>query len=217
MQTLAWYQGESLKRLLQGVAVGAFATLGIGFGWGGFMLGSTAKTLADSTANSAVVAAIAPICVDQFQRGTDAANNLTALKKTRLMATSGVRRKRRLGGDAWQQGGRFRRAPGMRRSAQQPEIGSVPKPNTNIDGRRDARADRPAIRIGINVGDVMFSPSMAKRDPAAFAHPMQATRCSPASRCRNGLVRWRRSSWAVRVFAVGASARSRRVRRVTTR
>ena len=82
MQTLAWYQGESLKRLLQGVALGAFATLGIGFSWGGFMLGSTAKTLADSTANSAVVAAIAPICVDQFQRGTDAANNLTALKKT---------------------------------------------------------------------------------------------------------------------------------------
>ena len=46
------------------------------------MLGSTAKTLADSTANSAVVAAIAPICVDQFQRSADAADNLTALKKT---------------------------------------------------------------------------------------------------------------------------------------
>ena len=46
------------------------------------MLGSTAKTLADSTANSAVVAAIAPICADQFQRSADAANNLTTLKKT---------------------------------------------------------------------------------------------------------------------------------------
>src|SRR5271155_2987484 len=87
MQPLAWYQGDSLKRLLQGAALGAFATLGIGFSWGGFMLGSTEKTLADSTAISAAVAAIAPICVDQFQRGTDAANNLTALKKT----------------DAWQQ------------------------------------------------------------------------------------------------------------------
>ena len=87
MPTSVWYQGGSLKQLLQGAALGAFATLGIGFSWGGFMLGSTAKTLADSTANSAVVAAIAPICVDQFQRSTDAANNLTALKKT----------------DAWQQ------------------------------------------------------------------------------------------------------------------
>ncbi len=82
MPTSAWYQGESLKRLLQGAAVGAVATLAIGFGWGGWMLGSTAKTLADSTASSAVVAAIAPICVDQFQRSADAANNLTELKKT---------------------------------------------------------------------------------------------------------------------------------------
>ena len=82
MQASAWYQGESLKRLLQGAAVGVAATLVIGFGWGGWMLGSTAKTLADSTASSAVVAAIAPICVDQFQRSADAANNLTELKKT---------------------------------------------------------------------------------------------------------------------------------------
>ena len=78
----AWYQGDSLKRLLQGAALGVAATLAVGFGWGGWMLGSTAKTLADSTANSAVVAAMAPICVDQFQRSADAANNLTALQKT---------------------------------------------------------------------------------------------------------------------------------------
>ena len=82
MPASAWYQGESLKHLLQGVALGAFATLGIGFSWGGFMLGSTAKTLADSTADSAVVAAMAPICVDQFQHSADAANNLTALQET---------------------------------------------------------------------------------------------------------------------------------------
>ena len=79
--TSAWYQGELLKQLLQGAALGAFATLGVGFSWGGFMLGSTAKTLADSTADSAVVAAMAPICVDQFQHSADAASNLTALKK----------------------------------------------------------------------------------------------------------------------------------------
>ena len=82
MQPLAWYQGESLKRLLQGAALGVVATVAVGFGWGGWMLGSSAKTLADSAASSAVVAAIAPICVDQFQRSADAAGNLTALKKT---------------------------------------------------------------------------------------------------------------------------------------
>ena len=46
------------------------------------MLGSSAKTLADNTASSAVVAAVAPICVDQFQRSADATTNLTTLKKT---------------------------------------------------------------------------------------------------------------------------------------
>jgi hypothetical protein len=81
MQNVAWYQGDSLKRLLQGGAVGVAATLVVGFGWGGWMLASSAKTLADNTATSAVVAAIAPICVDQFQRSADAATNLTALKK----------------------------------------------------------------------------------------------------------------------------------------
>jgi len=84
MLTSAWYQGESLKRLLQGTAVGVLATLVIGFGCGGWVLGSTAKTLADTTANSAVVAAIAPICVDQFQRSAAAANNLTELKKANV-------------------------------------------------------------------------------------------------------------------------------------
>ena len=57
------------------------------------MLGSTAKTLADSTANSAVVAAIAPIWVDQFQRSADAADNLTALKKTNSWQQAAMSRK----------------------------------------------------------------------------------------------------------------------------
>jgi hypothetical protein len=82
MQNSAWYRGESLTRLLQGVAAGVVATLVIGFGWGGWMLGGSAKELADNAASSAVVAAIAPICADQFQRSADAAGNLTALKKT---------------------------------------------------------------------------------------------------------------------------------------
>src|SRR5271167_3955848 len=82
METPIFLQKQSLTRLLQGGAIGIAATVVIGFGWGGWTLGSTAKTLADSAANSAVVAAIAPICVDQFQRSADAGNNLAALKKT---------------------------------------------------------------------------------------------------------------------------------------
>jgi hypothetical protein len=74
-------RGESRTRLLQGIALGAVATMVIGFTWGGWMLGSSARTLAATSANSAVVAAIAPICVDQFQRSADAASNLVELKK----------------------------------------------------------------------------------------------------------------------------------------
>ena len=36
-------QGDSLTRLLQGAFAGFVATVVIGFGWGGWTLGSTAK------------------------------------------------------------------------------------------------------------------------------------------------------------------------------
>jgi hypothetical protein len=82
MEMPAMLQGESLKRLVQGVAVGAVITMIVGFNWGGWMLGSSAKAMADSASTSAVIAAIAPICVNQFQRGTDAEAKMVELKKT---------------------------------------------------------------------------------------------------------------------------------------
>ena len=81
MEMPTYLQGMSLTRLLQGAAAGAIATMIVGFGWGGWMLGGTAKTLAENTAKSAMVAAIAPICVDQLQRSATAATNLVELKK----------------------------------------------------------------------------------------------------------------------------------------
>ena len=39
MQVPAILQGESLKRLLQGAAAGAVATMFVGFYWGGWSLG----------------------------------------------------------------------------------------------------------------------------------------------------------------------------------
>jgi alpha/beta superfamily hydrolase len=81
MQIPTVLRGESRTRLLQGIALGAVATMVIGFSWGGWMLGGSAKTLAAQTANSAVVAVTAPICVDQFQRSADAASNLVELQK----------------------------------------------------------------------------------------------------------------------------------------
>ena len=75
-------QGESLTRLLQGVAIGAVLTLIVGFGWGGWQLASKAEKTAEQSATNAVVAVLAPICVDRFQRATDAKASLIALKAT---------------------------------------------------------------------------------------------------------------------------------------
>ena len=74
-------QGNSPKRLLQGAFIGFLATVIIGFGWGGWTLGSKAKELADKSASSAVIAALAPMCVDKFQRAAGADVNLAELKK----------------------------------------------------------------------------------------------------------------------------------------
>ncbi|MEJ1158943.1 hypothetical protein [Prosthecomicrobium sp. N25] len=71
-----------LKSLLQGIALGAVVTMVIGFGWGGWVLGGTAKALADTGARRAVIAAMAPVCAEQFKRGADATAKLDELKKT---------------------------------------------------------------------------------------------------------------------------------------
>jgi hypothetical protein len=74
-------QGESLVRLLQGAVAGFLATAVIGFNWGGWMLESTAKQMAEKSANSAVVTALAPICADKFRQATDSTLNMVELKK----------------------------------------------------------------------------------------------------------------------------------------
>lgn len=77
MQLPSIIQGEAPKRLLQGAALGAVATVVIGFGSGGWLLESSAA----QRANSAVVAVLAPICADRFQNATDASVNLANFKK----------------------------------------------------------------------------------------------------------------------------------------
>src|SRR5581483_5449477 len=60
-------RGDSLTRLLQGAAAGAVATLIVGFYWGGWVTGGTARDMVQRASTSAVVAALSPICVDKFQ------------------------------------------------------------------------------------------------------------------------------------------------------
>jgi len=72
---------DMIKRLLQGAAVGAFATLLIGFTWGGWVTGGTAKEMEKKSASSAVVAVLAPICADKFRQAGEVTANLAGLKK----------------------------------------------------------------------------------------------------------------------------------------
>jgi hypothetical protein len=74
-------EGPSLTRLLQGAALGAVATMIIGFNWGGWMLGSTVEKVAKEQADAAVVAALAPICVSNFRQAANATGNLSDLNK----------------------------------------------------------------------------------------------------------------------------------------
>jgi hypothetical protein len=81
MQVPSILHGESLKRLLQGAAVGAVATIVVGFYWGGWSLGSTADKMAREQSKLAVVAALAPVCADKFRAQPDATAKTIALSK----------------------------------------------------------------------------------------------------------------------------------------
>jgi hypothetical protein len=66
MQAPAMLRGESGKRLLQGAVLGAVGTLVVGFGWGGWTLGSTVSKMTLAASEAAKVEILAPICVAQF-------------------------------------------------------------------------------------------------------------------------------------------------------
>jgi alpha/beta superfamily hydrolase len=69
------------KPALWGVAGGAIAVAIVGFTWGGWVTASKAEADAMQRANSAVVVALAPVCVEKFKHAADVAANLAALKK----------------------------------------------------------------------------------------------------------------------------------------
>jgi hypothetical protein len=81
MQMPSMLQGESLTRLMQGAVAGAIATMFVGFYWGGWSLGSTADKMAKERSEQAVVAALAPVCVDKFRALPDAEAKQAVLLK----------------------------------------------------------------------------------------------------------------------------------------
>jgi hypothetical protein len=81
MQLPRILEGESVTRLLQGACAGALVTVLIGFNWGGWTLGSTTKQITERSVSAALVAVLAPMCVDKFRQGTDGVRNLAEFKK----------------------------------------------------------------------------------------------------------------------------------------
>jgi hypothetical protein len=64
-----------------GAVAGAIAIMIFGFGWFGWTLGSTAEKMANQRTESAIVAALTPICVEKFQHQAGAAEKLAEFKK----------------------------------------------------------------------------------------------------------------------------------------
>ena len=75
MEAPAW-----LKPAISGGLVGAVATMVVGFSYGGWMLGSSAETLAERRSATAVTEALVPVCIGQSKTDPEAAGKLAALK-----------------------------------------------------------------------------------------------------------------------------------------
>jgi hypothetical protein len=72
----------SIKPALWGAVGGAVVLAIVGFTWGGWMTGRSAVQMASKQAETAVVAALAPICVERFQQDPNSADKLATLKET---------------------------------------------------------------------------------------------------------------------------------------
>ena len=66
MKVPAILQGEARSRFLQGIAVGAVATMTIGFVWGGWVTGESARIISATAEDSGRMSVLVPLCVAQF-------------------------------------------------------------------------------------------------------------------------------------------------------
>jgi hypothetical protein len=71
-------QGEARTRFLQGIAFGAVATIAIGFMWGGWVTGGTAKTMTAMAETDGRMSVLVPICVAQFTAADGAVTKFKA-------------------------------------------------------------------------------------------------------------------------------------------
>lgn len=84
MKLPAW-----LKPALTGAGVGAVALAIVGFSWGGWVTGGSAKDMATKAASAAVALALTPYCVNRAG-AADAATILTELKGASSYSRKGI-------------------------------------------------------------------------------------------------------------------------------
>src|SRR5919109_1533692 len=70
-----------LKPACWGVVGGALGLMILGFGWWGWVLGSSAERMAKERADAAVTATLVPLCVERFMTQADAAAKLAAFQR----------------------------------------------------------------------------------------------------------------------------------------
>lgn len=71
---------EKIKTSVWGAIIGAIIVMIIGFGWGGWVLGSTSQKHADVMVTDSLVARLAPMCVAQFNADVQKETKLKELK-----------------------------------------------------------------------------------------------------------------------------------------
>jgi hypothetical protein len=75
-KSLTW-----LQPALYGAACGAVAVAIIGFQWGGWVTGGTAKALASSQTQSEVVSVLTPLCLDLAKSDPEFTTKMLEIKK----------------------------------------------------------------------------------------------------------------------------------------
>ena len=71
---------EKIKTGFWSAIGGAIIVMIIGFGWGGWVLGSTSQRTADTMVEDAVIARLAPMCVAQFNADAEKGRKFEELK-----------------------------------------------------------------------------------------------------------------------------------------
>ncbi|MGD2099360.1 MAG: hypothetical protein PVG35_17425 [Desulfobacterales bacterium] len=70
---------EKIKTSIWSAIIGAIVVMIIGFGWGGWVLGSTSQRNADTMVENALIARLAPMCLEQFNADADKDTKLKEL------------------------------------------------------------------------------------------------------------------------------------------